>query len=272
VSYKSANILALSGIVLCIVMIIIIGLVDKKIGFGNMLTNTNNELTKLFAPLHPTPFPLLPFTTTAPSENPTEEPIQPSPIQQTETYISPSASFACNGPHSGQTIMVSSNSVCQNDYTDCGFDDGTWKLMTKSACTQAQNNQTTQNSTTNSSDSSTYIEPTPIPGVPLVSCQTSTGTYQLSQSQCSQAQAQNAQLVQQEQQAAATQAQNTKEIEDQEYASCYGNVDKNYQIQYQNCTTSPLAENGEYPAFCQQQVTQQAQQAENECSSEYPDR
>jgi hypothetical protein len=268
ISYKKANIFVTFGMVL----IIILCLVDKKIAFGNMLTRTNNELTKLYATLHPTPFPMLPYTTTAPSESPSEAPTLPSPIPQVNISISPAASFACTGPHSGQTIMVTSNSICQNDYTDCGFTDGTWKIMTKTECTTEQNNQNEQNNSNTNDDSSNYNVPTPIPGIPLVSCQTSTGTYQLTQSECTQAQSKDAQLVQQEQQAQATQEQNTKEIEDQEYASCYGNVDKNYQIQYQNCTTSPLAENGEYPAFCQQQVQQQAQQAMNECNTEYPNR
>ncbi len=57
--------------------------------------------------------------------------LTPTPKQTTFTY-------PCTGGNSKQTIYVKDNSDCQQNYTDCELNDGTWKVMAKNDCNIAQ--------------------------------------------------------------------------------------------------------------------------------------
>lgn len=62
----------------------------------------------------------------------------PSIILPSPTPIATKTTVPCGpGQHSGQYVYLETASDCQN-YTDCGFTDGSWKLMKKEDCTIAQ--------------------------------------------------------------------------------------------------------------------------------------
>lgn len=70
--------------------------------------------------------------------------ISPTPIpteiifQLTPTPTITKATIPCGpGQNSGQYVYIKNANDCQN-YTDCGLNDGSWKLMTKEECSIAQ--------------------------------------------------------------------------------------------------------------------------------------
>lgn len=125
--------------------------------------------------------------------------------------------FSCGpGVNSGDYVSLKSEAECQN-YTDCGFNDGSWKLMKKEDCTIAQKQETSSNQnrgstnidcvgpdgkhlritqkecddfnkawgrTTSYGENNAQNNQNSTQTQPLVTCVLSFGTYQLTQSTC----------------------------------------------------------------------------------------
>ncbi len=65
----------------------------------------------------------------------------PSPIQVILPSVSPTEkipNYPCTGKNSGNTVYVDDSNDCIANYTDCELNDGSWKTMSKSACSIAQ--------------------------------------------------------------------------------------------------------------------------------------
>lgn len=81
--------------------------------------------------------------------------LTPSPKPTNKAYIDPDPIISCTYPHSG--IIKVRQSQCSSKYTDCGFINGTWKVMSKDECTKEQAADTVKNSSGTKSNTYNYV-------------------------------------------------------------------------------------------------------------------